>query len=156
MVVAPEAVVPEAVALALALVAVALVAVVLEAVVLEAAVLEAAVPVAVEPEVVVREVVAQGEALVLALLAARRVRARRPALAIWVVPLAPASQRAQERAVLEQPTGPHPTGPPPMEQPAAGTPAATMGGEPSRKELAPIPCARSTSTAIATGPRPSA
>jgi len=136
---------------AVVLEAAVLVAVVPAAVVPEAAVLEVALPL----EVVAPEVVAQAEALVLALLAARRARVRRPALAIWVAPLALASQRARERAVLEQPTGRHPTGPP-MGQAAPGTPAATMAGEPRRKELAPIPCARSTSTAIATERRPTA
>jgi hypothetical protein len=156
----PEAVVPEAVVPE---------AVVPEAVVPEVVAPEAVVPVAVAPEAVVPVVVvllevvllevaaavapvapegvAQAEALVLALLEARRVRVGRPALAIWVVPLVAASQRAQARAVLEQP---HPTG----RQTAAGTRGATTGAERRRKELGPIPCARSTSTAIATGPRP--
>jgi hypothetical protein len=171
-VVAPEAVVPEAVVPE----AVVPEAVVPEAVVPEVVAPEAVVPVAVAPEAVVPVVVvllevvllelevvllevaaavapvapegvAQAEALVLALLEARRVRVGRPALAIWVVPLVAASQRAQARAVLEQP---HPTG----RQTAAGTRGATTGAERRRKELGPIPCARSTSTAIATGPRP--
>jgi hypothetical protein len=159
-VVAPEVVAPEAAAPEVA---------VLEEVVPEVVAPEAVVPVAVAPEAVVPVVVvllevvllevaaavapvapegvAQAEALVLALLEARRVRVGRPALAIWVVPLVAASQRAQARAVLEQP---HPTG----RQTAAGTRGATTGAERRRKELGPIPCARSTSTAIATGPRP--
>jgi hypothetical protein len=162
--VVPEAVVPEAVAPEAAAPEVA----VLEEVVPEVVAPEAVVPVAVAPEAVVPVVVvllevvlleaaavapvapegvAQAEALVLALLEARRVRVGRPALAIWVVPLVPASQRVQARAVLEQP---HPTG----RQTAAGTRGATTGAERRRKELGPIPCARSTSTAIATGPRP--
>jgi nicotinate-nucleotide--dimethylbenzimidazole phosphoribosyltransferase len=163
--VVPEAVAPEVVAPEAAAPEVA----VLEEVVPEVVAPEAVVPVAVAPEAVVPVVVvllevvllevaaavapvapegvAQAEALVLALLEARRVRVGRPALAIWVVPLVAASQRAQARAVLEQP---HPTG----RQTAAGTRGATTGAERRRKELGPIPCARSTSTAIATGPRP--
>jgi hypothetical protein len=117
----------------------------LEVVLLELEVVLLEVAAAVAP--VAPEGVAQAEALVLALLEARRVRVGRPALAIWVVPLVAASQRAQARAVLEQP---HPTG----RQTAAGTRGATTGAERRRKELGPIPCARSTSTAIATGPRP--
>jgi hypothetical protein len=141
-VVAPEAVVPVAVAPEAV---VPVVVVLLEVVLLELEVVLLEVAAAVAP--VAPEGVAQAEALVLALLEARRVRVGRPALAIWVVPLVAASQRAQARAVLEQP---HPTG----RQTAAGTRGATTGAERRRKELGPIPCARSTSTAIATGPRP--
>jgi hypothetical protein len=100
-----------------------------------------------EPE---PEEVARGQVLVVAPPAVPRLRAGRVVLAIWAVPLAPASPQAQARAVLEQPTGPHPTG----RQPAAGTPGGTMEPEHSRKGLAPIPCAPSTSIAIATAPRP--
>jgi hypothetical protein len=146
-VVAPEAVVPVAVApeAVVPVVVVLLEVVLLEVVLLELEVVLLEVAAAVAP--VAPEGVAQAEALVLALLEARRVRVGRPALAIWVVPLVAASQRAQARAVLEQP---HPTG----RQTAAGTRGATTGAERRRKELGPIPCARSTSTAIATGPRP--
>ena len=150
---------PEAAALAVAEPVAAAVAVV--EVVLQVVVLEVAAPEARAPEARAQDRAVQVPVPVAARRAAvhqaRRVRAPRaaqPVLApeypILGVPLVLASRRDQARPVLAQPTV---TG---LRErlPAAGTPEHIMEAERSRRGLAPTRCARSTSTAIAIGPRP--